>query len=131
METIDYLLDTHTLIWWWTKPDALSKYAHELISDPYNNIHISAASVWEMATKHRKGKLGSIGEALADFQNMINTDSFYLLNISCQHAMVAGQYSSTHRDPFDRMLCAQAQTEQIGLISCDSKLSGFPIHLVW
>lgn len=126
-----YLLDTHALIWWWTDPSRLSAQAYDVIADGKNTIFVSSASVWEMATKHRKGKLGQASQILHRFPELIDKNDFKLLTINWQHAKQSGQFTQTHADPFDRMLVAQSQIEQMPLISCDEMVKQFPVTVLW
>lgn len=96
-----------------------------------NNIYISSASVWELATKHRKGKLGKAEVILKNFEQLITDSDFKTLSVNWQHAKLSGEYALTHADPFDRMLAAQAQIENLQLISCDEQLHHFPISIIW
>lgn len=126
-----YLLDTHALLWWWTDTKKLSSNAYEAISNPDNLIFISSATVWEIATKHRKGKLGEAKEVLEYFSALIQENDFKILPIEWQHAKLAGQFTQIHQDPFDRMLVAQSILNDLILVSCDSALNEFPVNLYW
>jgi PIN domain nuclease of toxin-antitoxin system len=126
-----YLLDTHALLWWWTDDPHLSAHARNLISDQGNNILISAASAWEIATKHRLGKLSIGRQAIAQFNELIGLDNFEHLPITYLHALRAGSYAADHRDPFDRMLAAQSALENLPLITCDSAFATFGNQVVW
>ena len=126
-----YLLDTHTLLWWWTDDHQLSDHARELISDERTEIYVSAASAWEIATKHRLGKLSEISDAMPRFNELVQADGFTHLPVSYLHALKSGGYPQPHRDPFDRMLAAQSELELMPLISCDKALSGFDIQIIW
>ena len=126
-----YLLDTHTLLWWWTDDHQLSNLARELIADERNEIFVSAASAWGIATKHRLGKLSGLSDALPRFNELVQADGFTHLPISYLHALKSSGYPQPHRDPFDRVLAAQSELELMSLISCDKTLSGFNIKIVW
>lgn len=126
-----YLLDTYTLLWYWTEPTNLSETAIEILTDDDNEIYVSSASVWEMATKHRKGKLGQASEILKNFAELIEKSDFQPLSVNWQHAKLSGEYALEHADPFDRMLVAQAQIEDLTLISCDTEIQAFPINTIW
>lgn len=126
-----YLLDTHTLIWWWTEPNQLSHTVLDIISNDKNNIVVSAASVWEMATKHRKGKLGQASQILQEFSSLVTINQFSLLSVTWQNAKRSGEFKQVHADPFDRMLAAQAQIENMCLLSCDEALSSFDVNILW
>ncbi len=126
-----YLLDTHTLLWWWTDDARLSERARSLIGDEANVILVSAASAWEMATKHRLGKLAVAREAMGRFNELIELDGFTHLAVTYLHALRAGSYALDHRDPFDRMLAAQGSLEAATLISCDEAFAAFGNQVVW
>lgn len=126
-----YLLDTHTLLWYYTEPTSLSKKATKILINDDNQIFVSSASVWEMATKHRKGKLGKAEKVLANFERLIDDCDFKHLPVNWQHAKLSGEYALKHSDPFDRMLSAQAQIENLTLISCDNEIMAFPIDVIW
>jgi PIN domain nuclease of toxin-antitoxin system len=125
------LLDTHALLWWFTDDPRLSTKARALISDADNEILVSAASAWEIATKHRLGKLEEAAEAVIRFNELIAADSFIHLPIYYQHGLRAGLYRTAHRDPFDRMLAAQAEIEVIPLVTLDSAFKQFEIVTLW
>jgi len=124
------LLDTHALLWWWTDPDRLSMPALEAMLDPANDILVSAASAWEIATKNRLGKLG-LHEVESRFEELLRADGFTQLPVTSRHALRAGAYDHPHRDPFDRMLAAQAELEELQLVSCDKALTPFPVRCLW
>jgi PIN domain nuclease of toxin-antitoxin system len=99
--------------------------------DPTSRILVSAASVWELSLKHRQGKLPELATAMADLPGLLQADGFLPLPISLAHGLRAGGYSQPHRDPFDRMLAAQAELERLVLITADPQLSGFPCQTFW
>lgn len=125
------LLDTHALLWWLAEPDRLSPAAHLAINDPANSVHVSAASGWEIATKVRIGKLPGIGDLLSDLPELLIAQDFDLLPITLQQGMHAGSYPIPHRDPFDRMLAAQAELAMLTLVTLDPALEAFPCRLLW
>ena len=116
---MDLLLDTHTLLWWWTNDPQLPTTARARIADEGNRILVSAASAWEIATKHRLGKLSEAGEALLRFNELVEADGFRHLPVNYLHSLKAGAYAVEHRDPFDRLLVAQAATEPMRLLTHD------------
>lgn len=125
------LLDTHALLWWWTDDPKLSSVAREAIVDAENQVLVSAASAWEIATKHRLGKLPHAVQALGRFNELIAADGFEHLSISYLHSLKAGAYSNEHRDPFDRMLAAQANLEKAVLMTLDPVFAGFECRVLW
>jgi PIN domain nuclease of toxin-antitoxin system len=128
---VRYLLDTHALLWWWTDDPLLSAHARDLIADERHDIYVSAASAWEIATKHRLGKLPEAGEVMSRFNELALADGFRHLPVSYLHALRAGAYCQPHRDPFDRMLAAQSAIEALPLITCDDALASLGARVVW
>jgi PIN domain nuclease of toxin-antitoxin system len=126
-----YLLDSHALLWWWFDPDRLSTAVRELLSDPATPVLVSAASAWELSLKHHQGKLPELSGAIADLPGLLQADGFEALPISLAHGLRAGGYSQPHRDPFDRMLAAQAELERLVLLTADPQLSAFPCQTLW
>jgi PIN domain nuclease of toxin-antitoxin system len=125
------LLDTHALLWWLADDARLSAPARTAISDPAATVLISSASVWEIATKARLGKLSGVQRLLTDFDAVMAAEQFVVLPISAKHSLVAGQFLAPHRDPFDRMLAAQAIIEGALLVSNDQALLEFEARLLW
>ncbi len=125
------LLDTHTLLWWLAADPALSPAASRLISDPGNTVLVSAASAWEIATKVRIGKLPGAVQLVADFEGWLAREGFETLAVSVDHAIRAGQLPGAHRDPFDRMLIAQALAENIPLVSNEILFDSYAVRRVW
>lgn len=126
-----YLLDTHTLLWWLTDDPALSAIAKETIANESHTILVSAASAWEIATKHRLGKLPIATEAIRRFNELVAADGFEHLPVTYLHAVRAGTYPQDHRDPFDRMLAAQSSLESAPLISRDPVFALFDTQVLW
>ncbi len=126
-----YLLDSHALLWWWFDPDRLSTAVRELLSDPATPVLVSSASVLELSLKHHQGKLPELSDAIADLPGLLQADGFEALPISLAHGLRAGGYSQPHRDPFDRMLAAQAELDRLVLLTADPQLSTFPCQTLW
>jgi len=126
-----YLLDSHVLLWWWLDPDRLSEAARLLLLDSTTTIRVSAATVWELSLKHHQGKLPELDNVIQDLPSLLQADGFQPLSISIAHGLRAGGYSQPHRDPFDRMLAAQAELEGLVLITADPQLSAFPCQILW
>lgn len=129
--SVKFLLDTHTLLWWWVSSDKLSENAYQIIKNPNNMIFMSSASIWELATKCRKGKLPEAEKVLEHLDILIEQSGFEMLAIDYKHAKRSGELPQNHADPFDRMLVAQAQIENLILISKDETLKAFDFHLFW
>ena len=127
----EFLLDTHTLLWWLNDDPALSRPAANAIGDPANTIYVSAASIWEIATKVRIGKLTDNSQIVARMPSLLQAEKFTGLPIGLEHARMAGSMAGQHRDPFDRMLAAQASLDGLTLISNDRAFDGFDIDRLW
>lgn len=125
------LLDTHTLLWWWKDDRRLSRRAAAAIADEANTVLVSAASAWEIAIKHRIGKLPGAESAVTQFNELISADGFDHLAVTWQHALAAGGFASDHRDPFDRMLAAQAIIERAQLVTDDAAMRQFRVKSLW
>ena len=125
------LLDTHTFIWFVTDSPKLSVIVKQLIEDENNEKLLSTASVWEMAIKHSSGKL-SFGQPFRVFiEQQISLNSIDLLNINFNHIDIVATLPLHHRDPFDRLLIAQAMVEQIPILSADSAFDAYSIQRLW
>jgi len=125
---VNLLLDTHALLWWLADDDKLSSKARELIADPANQVVVSAVSGWEIGIKQALGKLDVDPErVLAEVQD----NGFTLLNVNFKHGLAAGALASYHRDPFDRMLIAQAQCDELHIVSIDGVFSDYDVDVVW
>ena len=125
------LLDTHALLWWLDGDERLSLPAREWISVPDTKVLVSAASAWEIATKVRIGKLPGAVEVAAGFRECLAAQGFTSLVISTDHALRAGSLPGPHLDPFHRMLIAQAQAENIPLISNETLFDSYDIRRLW
>ena len=120
------LLDTHAILWWLDDPTSLSAAAREAITDPENEVFVSAVSAWEIAIKRGLGKL----DAPADFAITIETCGFQSLPITIAHGLATEQLPPHHRDPFDRMLIAQAQLENATLITRDPLIAMYQVPII-
>ena len=125
------LLDTHTLLWWLDGDRRLSKKARRLIADERAAVFVSAASAWEIATKARLGKLPGAAEVAADVAACVSGQGFEPLDITILHAQRAGGLSGDHKDPFDRLLIAQAQMEDLHVVSDDGVFDAYGVSRVW
>lgn len=125
------LLDTHALIWWLAGDDALSIPARQAIADEANAVAVSAASAMEVATKFRIGKLAQAALLAQNFEAIIADQGFVELPITVHHARLAGEMKIDHKDPFDRLLIAQAQAEDMVLISNEALFDGFAVKRLW
>ncbi len=125
------LLDTQALLWWLTDDARLSVVARKHIAQVKNDIFVSAASALEIAAKHRLGKLGLADTIMQRYPILLAEQGFLPLPIKDEHALLAGSYPQPHRDPFDRMLVAQASLEKLTVVSCDPALQQFDVALLW
>lgn len=125
------LLDTHALLWAILSPSTLSRKASAVIADESNIILVSAASAWEIATKVRLGKLPGAEILEREFLDVVDDAGYTLLPIDAAIALRAGRLTSEHRDPFDRILAAQALAQDIPILSTDTKLDTFGIRRLW
>jgi PIN domain nuclease of toxin-antitoxin system len=125
------LLDTHALLWWLDGDRRLSPAARTLIADAGVAVFVSAASAWEISTKVRIGKLPGAVEVAERLPEIVRGQRFQELGISLAHARLAGLLPGAHRDPFDRMLIAQAQVEGIALVSNETLFDGYGVRRIW
>lgn len=125
------LLDTHTLLWWLTGDASLSATARRLIGRPGHLILVSAASAWEIGTKVRLGKLPGAEELAADFAGCLARERFEPLAITAEHGIRAGLLPGPHRDPFDRMLAAQSQVDNLPIVSNDAAFDSLNVRRFW
>lgn len=125
------LFDTHAFLWWADEPDRLSTKASEIIQDKRNVLILSLASVWELQIKIQLGKLElkmPLGDLIASQQQK---NRVRLLPVKLPHILALATLPSHHRDPFDRILIAQARTESVVLISHDPEIAQYPVQVIW
>ena len=120
------LLDTHALLWWLADHKALGKRAREIISNGRNTIYVSAATTWEISIKKAKGLLS----APDDIDGIIDEEGFEALPITTFHGEQAGQLPEIHRDPFDRMLVAQARAEGLEILTRDAEIPKYGVKVI-
>jgi PIN domain nuclease of toxin-antitoxin system len=125
------LLDTHAFLWWLDGDRRLSRRARALIGDARQQVFVSAASAWEIATKARLGKLPGAEDVAADIVGCVASQDFTPLAISLAHAQAAGRLGGEHRDPFDRVLAAQALIEALPLLTNDPAFEAFGVPTLW
>ncbi len=125
------LLDTLTLLWWLSDDPALSRPAKKIIADIKNTVVVSAASAWEIGIKVRLGKLPSAASLAADFAGNLEREGFQMLPISVDHGIRAGLLPGSHKDPFDRMLIAQAQAENLPILSNETVFDSYGLRRIW
>lgn len=120
-----FLLDTHVFLWWLADAPALGPRCRALLADQRNEVFVSAATTWEISIKKALGKL----DAPEDMDSIVEDEGFSKLPISLYHGQLAGSLPALHRDPFDRMLVAQAQAEGLILMTSDTNISLYNIRL--
>lgn len=120
------LLDTHILLWWLSDDPLLPPVARDAISSPDNEVMVSAAAVWEIAIKKAVGRI----ESPDDLLEVLTTSDFETLEITASHAVLAGNLAPHHSDPFDRMMIAQAQAENLTLVSIDERFPHYDVELL-
>ncbi len=125
------LLDTHAFLWWLADSRRLSRTAYRAIADEENDIVVSAASAWEITTKYRLGRLPEGAVAAVDVAGSIAGQGFGELTISVADAERAGRLPGPHRDPFDRMLIAQALARDLVIVSVDAAFDRYGVNRLW
>ncbi|HET8810287.1 MAG TPA: type II toxin-antitoxin system VapC family toxin [Flavobacteriaceae bacterium] len=127
---MDLLLDTHSVIWFITENNQLSTKAKRLIEEPSNICYVSIASFWEMGIKYSLGKL-QLNTNLNHIFELIDQSGFTILPIKTSHILMNSTLQFHHRDPFDRLIIAQAKNEGLTLISKDRMFKNYGENLVW
>lgn len=125
------LLDTHAFIWWFEGSSALPAAARSAISDESNDVFVSAASAWEIATKHRLGRLRGVDELALNIPRYIASQRFERLSVTVEDAVRAGSLPGPHRDPFDRMLIAQAVGHELVVVSNEASFDTYGVTRLW
>ncbi len=128
---MELLLDTHAFLWWLEGNSRLSVEARRAIADDENDVLVSAASAWEIAIKHQKGKLPKAGPLVRDMGGAIAGQGFEGLPITVEEAVQAGGLAGTLNDPFDRMLIAQALSRNLALISNETIFDRYGVRRMW
>jgi PIN domain nuclease of toxin-antitoxin system len=124
------LLDTNALLWWFRDDRSLSGKARRAITSVDNQLFVSTAVGWELSIKNNSKKLDAAG-LLSDFESKLSEEGMIALPISMDHAVRAGSLPGHHKDPFDRMIVAQAQAENLGVISSDTIFERYGVRRVW
>lgn len=125
------LLDTHALIWFFLGDTRLPPRSRDTISAPGNEVFVSAASAWEIATKFRLGKLADAAALASGFETMVSDQGFTELSITVRHARLSGLLAIANADPFDRMLVAQSLIEQMALVSNERAFDAAGVVRIW
>jgi PIN domain nuclease of toxin-antitoxin system len=127
---VNILLDTSTLLWWISDGARLSQRVRDVLEDPGNEAFVSVASGWEIAIKQERGRLALPASAERYMPDVIRRFGFELLDIRLVHALRAGSLPVYHRDPFDRLLIAQAQLEDMPLVTADPAIGRYDVELI-
>jgi len=125
------LLDSHALIWWLAGDEALSPTARAAVAEAPDAVLVSAASAWEIAIKHRIGKLPSVRFFVGRMETTLREQGFEALPVTLRHAERGGMLDPHHRDPFDRLLIAQALLEDLTLVSRDALFDRYGVQRLW
>jgi PIN domain nuclease of toxin-antitoxin system len=120
---VNYLLDTHVILWWLTDPKEISHKANKIISDKDNNIYVSCVSLWEMAIKKGLGRLTLPRNII----EILHSEGFQLISIGPEEALGISDLPFIHNDPFDRMLIMQAKLHDFVLITRDKNMMDYPV----
>lgn len=127
---MNLLVDSHVVLWWFSRSRQLSALARDSVSDPQNRVYVSAVVAWELAIKVNLGKLDA-QELVADMPTLLFEEGFHRLAISMDHALRAGMLPRHHTDPFDRMLIAQAQALNCPIVSADKVFDAYGVRRIW
>ena len=125
------LIDSHVLLWWLLSDSHLSKTAQDVIADSANEVLVSAVTGYELALKAAAGRLSLPGKIEQFVPSRVATEGFTPLSISLDHASRAGTLPAIHRDPFDRLLVAQAQVEGVPLVTADPAIGQYDVEVIW
>jgi len=129
---IRLLVDTHVLLWLLLTPDRIPDRTRAQLADPAAAVFVSAASAWEVATKHRLGKLTGAESVVGGYPEHLDRLRATEIPVTSRHALTAGLLSWEHRDPFDRMIVSQSMIESVPLVTADPAVAAFPgVRIVW
>ncbi len=126
---MNILIDTHILIWWWTDPDQLSRRAYNAVADDDNEVFVSAVSAYEIELKRPVDKL--LQALPMNLEHAVAAEDFLWRPIAVGHAVVAGRLPRHHRDPWDRLIVAQALQDGWPLVTADSELAAYGVSVIW
>jgi len=125
------LLDTHAIIWWFVGSPAMPALVRAAIYEHAATVFVSAASAYEISLKHHRGRLPQTAALVRDFERMVADEGFHALGVSVNHGLRAGALRIPHRDPFDRLLIAQAMLEEMTLVSNERLFDSFGVNRLW
>ncbi len=126
-----FIIDTHCWLWWYSSPEKLGAQAYDLIADIGNEVTLSVASAWEIALKHSLGKLSLPEPPEVIVPRRLAEQAMFALPVALEHAVHVSTLPFHHSDPFDRLLIAQAQIEQVPLMTADEQLLPYDVELLW
>ena len=124
------LLDTHTVVWFINCNPRLPRHIREMLDDEFNSVYVSVVSLWEISIKFRLGKL-ELNGSLANVVSLLRSRGFQFLKVDLDHVFRLDALAAHHRDPFDRMLIAQALAEDFALVSCDDVFDFYEVRRLW
>ena len=125
------LLDTHAFVWWLEGDHRMSRRARQVVASETSQVWVSAVSVWELTTKDRLGRLRGAANVAADVSGAALGQGFDLLDISAQHAQLAGRLGGPVHDPWDLMLIAQSKIEGLALVTNEERFDQYGVSRVW
>jgi PIN domain nuclease of toxin-antitoxin system len=128
---VKLLLDTHVFLWWIAGDERVSARAARAIGDGRAEVFVSAASLWEIAIKARLGRLRIDGDPARFLSGQLRENAFQGLPVGASHALRVWALPDLHRDPFDRMLVAQAQAEGLKIVTADREIARYAVETVW
>jgi PIN domain nuclease of toxin-antitoxin system len=128
---MNLLLDTHAFLWWVTDDPQLSATVQSMIAEPNNTIYFSVISAWEIIIKYQSGKLKLPEPATTYISSRLTTNNFSTLPVEIAHVMGVASLPNYHRDPFDRLLIAQSQVQQIPIATVDNLICQYPVTVIW
>jgi PIN domain nuclease of toxin-antitoxin system len=128
---MNLLLDTHAFLWWVTDNPQLSPIVRSIIIDPSNTIYFSVISAWEIIIKYQTGKLTLPETATTYISSRLAANNFSTLPVEMSHVLKVASLPNHHRDPFDRLLIAQSQVQQISIATVDTLIRQYPVATIW
>jgi PIN domain nuclease of toxin-antitoxin system len=126
-----YLLDTHIFLWWITDNTKLQGNTRDLISDKSNELFLSSASLWEMMIKSKLNKIDLPDDPKSYLKDQVEINSINILNITMEHSLETYDLPEIHKDPFDRMLIAQARVEKLTILTTDSFIKRYEVNTLY